>query len=96
MQGQEMHTATREAQAGRAAAIRARAESRRAQGPHARAAGGPESRAERMTVAIETQKETKTAVAEAEYPATRKKLRAPEGDGLVCNDVQNSKFFDGW
>ena len=85
--------ATKEAQAGQAAAIRARAESRRAQGPHARAAGGPESRAERMTVAIETQKETKTAVAEAEHPAARKKLRAPEGDGLVCKDVPKLQGF---
>ena len=71
--------ATKEAQAGQAAAIRARAESRRAQGPHARAAGGPESRAERMTVAIETQKDTKTAVAEAEHPATPKKAARARG-----------------
>ena len=96
MQGQEMHTATREAQAGRAAAIRARAESRRAQGPHASPGGGPESSAERMTVAIQTQKADENSSCGGAAPSNQKKLRAPEGGGLVCKDVRKHNVFDGW
>ena len=82
MQGQEMHTATREAQAGRAAAIRARAESRRAQGPHARPAGGPESSAERMTVAIQTQKADENSSCGGATPSNQKKAARARGRGF--------------
>ena len=71
--------ATKEAQAGQAAAIRARAESRRAQGPHARAAGGPESRAERMTVAIETQKADEKSSCGGAAPRNPKKAARARG-----------------
>ena len=71
--------ATKEAQAGQAAAIRARAESRRAQGPHARAAGGPESRAERMTVAIETQNTDENSSCGGAAPSNPKKAARARG-----------------
>ena len=71
--------ATKEAQAGQAAAIRARAESRRAQGPHASAAGGPESRAERMTVAIETQKADENSSCGGAAPSNPKKAARARG-----------------
>merc|ERR1711940_474375 len=85
--GQERHFAGREAEAGRGAATRARAESRRAKGLRRSTTWAPQSSAERATVARDPKTHMNTAFEEAQQQATRKKAARAREHGLVSNVV---------